>query len=132
MQRADGQYVYWVLESKVLQASAFDDPEGALNPVGPMVSWTRNDWHRISDSLPVSHDITEGRNDCHRNTGEYGWHRLDVAQRVLEIARSTEHPYKDGHGRICQRFVEEFRLVRVEVTQRSQVVEEGETDEAKG
>ena len=127
----DGAYVYYALQHKCTHESPWRKPQGKLEEVS--YEWCFSNWEKFgSVAEPWRNTYKEKPSISYQETNEVfhcvgrrGWRTLDFAIKGLQRLKSAQQRGKldttDEYGRVCQAARYQFRLVKIEVSQKTTV-----------
>lgn len=132
----DGDFVYYTIQHRITHKSPWCMPYGQLKYV-PDSKWCFSCWDKFGrtfepwhdDNKHHSHKLAESykdKGDVFQKTGENGWFNLKHAVLGLKRARDANLTGKfdsfDSYGKRCQAVRYEFRIVKMTVSQKTEVI----------
>lgn len=144
---SEGSYVYFAIQSRVTHLSPHNKPDGILSPVcdvedgfgrpyksewGGMVGeYIAEPW---KNNKPIYKDSCDEKHDVWSKTGGMGWWQLRFAvnamRRLVSGSDAGLLNYRDSYNRVTRAVRYEFRIVKVAVSKRVDIVTQNELIES--
>lgn len=134
----DGEYVIYTIQYKWVAQSPWLKPKEPLEPIKKKQDWSfvgcdafgigldphNNDARDFKFKFPKSHDEL---GEVHRKTGYAGWYDLKFAIKATKRLQQCDAKGKfdsfDGYRVHCQAIRHEFRIMKITLKQKTEVLE---------
>jgi len=128
----DGQYTVYVIQGRLIAQSEWCKPDGALHPVSNN-EWFTFNWDVIGGYaepwvkfLPQYRQSSDEVHDVWSKTRIHGWRTLLFAirglKRVQKANDNGNFDFKDGYGRKHQAQRYEFRIIKIDLSQNTSIL----------
>lgn len=127
----DGSYVYYTIQTRITHKSPWLKPKGKLKRDESEWFWASFDaFGRAFDpwdgDKPKFRKASDEKHDVWSKTDHHGWWSVKYAMQALKRAREEDakgtFDSRDGYRNHQQRVVHEFRIIKVTVSQKTEIL----------